>query len=265
MAGSTTTPNRAPWPEAWGPDRPAGKSIAQTVGLALFAALLIAVAVDAGFGDDPIVALPFGIGAIGILALTFLTWQTRVKVRSRGSSGMTLQPATSEGPASIRIDEQGSPRVLEFLLLATIALVALVGLAASVATLIDDPGAGPVLTGLVAAVIVVILARQSARTARRGVPHLLLSPENLQRHSKVSVVDIVWNDVVTIRLSDSGQSYRIAILADAGNDIILSGGMQAADPALVYATLAFYAAHAESRVELGTTAALNRIREARFS
>lgn len=280
---SPTRPNEPPWPMSWPPPRGLRGGLVAVffaflgvLALALGVRLLITRSFDArdiiGFAAAP-----------AMLALSAVVVITRVRIRSRPSSA--AQTGFFDGA-----DEPGLliqyPRSLCVAYLAFIVgLILGVGCLATIMLLVafvGHPNIGALIVGLAFVAMVIFIMGFLVEAVRGNIVRgaLLISPSAVAFRSWGSDAVIPWRSLqivtdgstkdqpIVINCYDNTPAqmrYRSGLAKPRRNappptSIKVPGAFLSIDPALAFHTLRYYHAHPRARTELGTAAALDRLR-----
>jgi hypothetical protein len=276
-----------PWPAPWPRPKRAGGLV--TV---VFCAALAVGGVAAGvsvFLPGPVDPRAFIIPAIipSACGLALIAWAQRMGVRSRSTRAVRSVDSDGAGYRALSIPFMRSLWVALWLivwgsllgaalLLAVSWTVAFTSRPLNVTALIY--GAVMILAALPLAVVAIEVLRGRAlrgelRISAEGIRYRTLSYDAWMEWAALQSVSIVGGDSLRIVLmgyanmppSVQGRSRLLgiskAVLAQAAEATVAVKGVSlSVDPALAFHTLRYYHANPEARAELGTDAAVRRVR-----
>lgn len=276
-----TATNPVPWPPRWRPPK-----VGFGVSFALFFAACTALCVAVGVSGFTIALLwtPLFAG----FALSFVAMLVGVRSRSARSVRVGPQP---DGLAALTFPYSLRLTVAVFLVLVGLAAGGLTFLAVELASALDGDAlgwAGVAVFALIDAFGLVCLLGVARRHLVRGAVYL--SPIGIVHRTWGADTAIGWDEVLDVaaeeRATPTGYgnappSPVIRLFPYAGAHAaytprsllwrplrrrslpvvpLISGTVLGVDPALAYHTLRFYHRHPDARAELGTDAAVRRVR-----
>jgi hypothetical protein len=273
MTDSNLLPDAFPWPREWR-SRQRAKYVLFVAFFGLFGCICVAAGVSIflpGFHDDRAYLLVLGAPLLfGLAAIGFFS---RVRVRGRPTTAVRL--ATIDEPALVIPYSRGLATTYVLVCATTLALLLVIGV---VSALVGG-------TGIVVAVVCLgfvgylgwTVAEMARHKLRAGA--IALTPQGVRHRSWTFDSYLPWDQVVSVSagLLD-GQLITLAAFDNVhpmfhrrsrlwrqpeyrlAPHTAIRGMYLAVDPALALHTLRFYHENPAARVELGTDAAVRRVR-----